>query len=74
MAEVLRPLVGEVGVCQLVDERALPIDRLVDAFPGARVASSPLQGLKLLEDPVLVAGSLRLVGALLADSSEAEDL
>jgi len=74
MAEVLRPLVGEVVVCQLADERALPIDRMVEAFPGARVASSPSQGLQLLDDPVLAAGSLRLVGALLADASEVEDL
>jgi dihydrofolate synthase/folylpolyglutamate synthase len=73
MAEVLRPLVGEVAVCQLADERALPIEKLVEAFPGARVAGSPSQGLRLLGDPVLVAGSLRLVGALLAGVSETED-
>lgn len=74
MAAALRPHVGEVVVCQLADERALPVTRLVEAFPHARVADSPSQGLNLLDDPVLAAGSLRLVGALLAGVSEAEDL
>jgi len=66
MARVLAPRVGRVVVCQLDDERAMPLERLAAAFPGAEVAADPLSGLSRLDDPVLAAGSLRLVGALLA--------
>lgn len=66
MAAVLRPLVDRVAVCELVDQRAMPLARLQAAFPGAEVAATPATALALLPDPVLAAGSLRLVGALLA--------
>lgn len=65
MAEVLRPAVGRVAVCELADDRAMPARRLAAAFPDAAVAASPVAGLAVLADPVLVAGSVRLVGALL---------
>jgi dihydrofolate synthase/folylpolyglutamate synthase len=66
MAAVLRPLVDRVAVCELADERAMPLARLQAAFPGAEVAATPAAALALLSEPVLAAGSLRLVGALLA--------
>jgi hypothetical protein len=66
MAEVLRPHVGAVAVCPLDDERAMPVDRLAAAFEGAEIAADPLSGLERLSDPVLAAGSIRLVGALFA--------
>lgn len=67
MAEVLRPVVGAVAVCALDDERAMPLGRLAAAFPGALAATDPCAGLAALADPVLATGSLRLVGALLAE-------
>lgn len=67
MAAVLAPVVGEVVVCQLDDERAMPLERLRAAFVGSGVARRPLDGLERLPDPVLAAGSLRLVGELLAE-------
>ncbi|MBD3853701.1 MAG: hypothetical protein IFJ96_02875 [Acidobacteria bacterium] len=70
MAAVLRPCVAEVAICPLADERAMPVDRLLAAFPGARVAETPLGCLEQLGDPVLAAGSIRLVGQLLADEDE----
>lgn len=66
MAAVLRPQVGEIAVCELEDERAMPLERLIAAFPGAITAGSPREGLEVLRDPVVVAGSLRLAGAVLA--------
>jgi dihydrofolate synthase/folylpolyglutamate synthase len=66
MAEVLRPRVGEVVVCRLDDERAMPPERLSAAFRGAEIAENPFSALNVLRDPVLAAGSIRLVGALLA--------
>jgi dihydrofolate synthase/folylpolyglutamate synthase len=66
MAKVLRPLVGDVVVCRLDDERAMPVERLAAAFTGAGVANDPRSGLDRLEDPVLAAGSVRLVGELIA--------
>lgn len=65
MAEILRPVVSQVVVCPLDDDRAMPVDRLASAFPDATVAASPNDALDRLTDPVLAAGSLRLVGALL---------
>jgi len=67
MAAILRPCVAEIAVCPLADERAMPVEDLVAAFPGAKVADTPLECLKQLGDPVLAAGSIRLVGQLLAD-------
>jgi dihydrofolate synthase/folylpolyglutamate synthase len=72
MAALLRPHVGEVAVCQLEDERAMPLDSLIEAFPGAIAAASPREGLEALRDPVVAAGSLRLAGALLALSQEVD--
>lgn len=65
MAEALRDRVGEVVVCRLADERAMPLERLAAAFSGARIAEDPRSGLDCVRDPVLAAGSIRLVGALL---------
>jgi dihydrofolate synthase/folylpolyglutamate synthase len=66
MARALGPKVGDVVVCQLDDERAMPAERLAAAFPDAEVAADPRSALERLDDPVLAAGSIRLVGALLA--------
>lgn len=64
MAGRLIPVVGEIVVVELDDERAMAIDRLVSAFPGARRAPDLESALGLLPDPVLATGSLRLVGRL----------
>ncbi len=73
MAAVLRPHVDGVVVCPLADERAMDLDRMLAAFPGAACAASPLEALrKILPDPVLAAGSVRLAGALLAYADEEE--
>jgi dihydrofolate synthase/folylpolyglutamate synthase len=74
MARVLAPRVAAVTVCPLNDERAMPLDRLAAAFPCASIAHDPRSALDTLDDPVLVAGSARLVGALLAltEAGEAE--
>jgi dihydrofolate synthase/folylpolyglutamate synthase len=66
MAVILRPLVGDVVVYQLDDERAMPIDRLRAAFPEAATAPDLPCGLAELRDPVLAAGSIRVVGELVA--------
>jgi dihydrofolate synthase/folylpolyglutamate synthase len=71
MAEVLRDRVGDVVVCRLDDDRAMPLERLAAAFGGAGVAEDPLSGLDRVSDPVLAAGSIRLVGALLAQEEPA---
>jgi folylpolyglutamate synthase/dihydropteroate synthase len=68
MAAALAPHVGNIVVCPLDDERAMPVERLAAAFPEAEVAPSPLAALARLPDPVLAAGSIRLAGALLADA------
>jgi dihydrofolate synthase/folylpolyglutamate synthase len=70
MAANLSPLVGEIAVCQLVDQRAMPLDQLVAAFPRAVPSSSALEALDSLTDPVLAAGSVRLAGELLAHAEE----
>jgi folylpolyglutamate synthase/dihydropteroate synthase len=66
MARLLRPHVGNVAVCPLDDERAAPLERLREAFPEARSAASVEQAYEMLPAPVVVAGSVRLVGELLA--------
>ena len=71
MAAVLRPSVAEIAVCELADERAMPVERLVAAFAGAKVDETPLGCLEQLSDPVLAAGSIRLVGELLVDEDGA---
>lgn len=73
MAAVLRPHVDAVVVCELADERAMDLERMLAAFPGATAASSPLAALTAAPDPVLAAGSVRLVGALLAHSDDSEE-
>jgi dihydrofolate synthase/folylpolyglutamate synthase len=65
MADWLAPRVDRIALCPLDDERAMPADRLAAAFPGAAWADTPIGALELIPDPVLAAGSLRLVGALL---------
>lgn len=66
MAEILKKRVGDVVICPLADERAMPLERLAAAFAGAEIAEDPQSGLDRVGDPVLAAGSIRLVGALLA--------
>lgn len=66
MAAVLRPHVGNIVICPLDDERAMPIERLAAAFPEAEIAPSVLAALSRLPDPILAAGSIRLAGELLA--------
>jgi len=66
MAAELRPRVDKIAVCQLADDRAMPVEELLAAFPGAMTAQTPLACLDLLDDPVLATGSTRLVGHLLA--------
>ncbi len=66
MAAELRPRVEKIVVCQLADDRAMPVDELLSAFPGAMMAETPLECLDLVDDPVLATGSTRLVGQLLA--------
>ncbi len=65
MADVLRPVVGEVAVCPLEDPRSMPVEALLGAFPGAVAVPGPADAVAILGNPVLAAGSLRLVGALL---------
>ena len=65
MAGVLEPVVGEIAVCQLDDERAMAVDRIAAAFSNTHQAPDPMAALDCLPDPVVAAGSLRLVGALL---------
>lgn len=72
MAALLRPQVNEVAVCPLVDKRAMPIDRLAQAFPGSTRVGSALEGLEALPDPIVAAGSLRLAGEVLVHSEEVE--
>jgi dihydrofolate synthase/folylpolyglutamate synthase len=71
MARTLRPVVGNVAVCPIKDERAASLERLEAAFPEAASAASVGQALTLLPSPVVVAGSVRLVGELLAVGQEA---
>ncbi len=72
MAALLRPRVGEVAVCPLVDERAMPLDRLARAFPGSMRAGTALEGIGAIPDPIVAAGSLRLAGEILTHSEEVE--
>lgn len=65
MAELLQPVVSQIAVCPLSDERTMPMDRLEHAFPSAESAHDPLTALDLLPDPVVATGSIRLIGALL---------
>ena len=65
MAGVLEPVVGKIAVCQLDDERAMPVDRIAAAFSNTLQATDPKAALDCLPDPVVAAGSLRLVGSLL---------
>lgn len=69
MLDRLRPVVGDIAMCPLDDERGLPVSELVAACPDVRIAADPRAAMDSLPDPVLAAGSLRLVGALLAEAS-----
>jgi dihydrofolate synthase/folylpolyglutamate synthase len=73
MAAALEPAVGEIVVCPLADDRAMPVDRMRRAFGRAMVADDPSAGLEALPDPVVAAGSLRLVGRLLEVVTEGDD-
>jgi folylpolyglutamate synthase/dihydropteroate synthase len=68
MANALRPHVGNVVVCPLQDERAMPLERLKAAFPEADAAPSVSEALELLPSPVVAAGSVRLAGLVLEES------
>ena len=72
MAAVLQPHVDSVVVCELADERAMAIERILRAFPGSAAAGSPLEALRAASDPVVAAGSVRLAGALLAEAGGEE--
>jgi dihydrofolate synthase/folylpolyglutamate synthase len=71
MADILEPCVEDIVVCPLDDARAMPVERLAAAFPAASVAANPRLAFESLSDPVLAAGSIRLVGALYALVEEA---
>ena len=70
MARVLIPVVEEVAVFQLDDERAMLVEEIRTAFPGAIQAPDWKTALDHLPDPVVAAGSLRLVGKLLEAAEE----
>ena len=68
MARLLNPRVRRVIVTSLTSPRATQLATLAAAFPGCAVAHSTTEALALLDDdptPVLVTGSLRLVGEVL---------
>jgi dihydrofolate synthase/folylpolyglutamate synthase len=67
MAAMLLPRVIEVTVVPLASPRAMPVERLAAAFPGCRSASTFEDALDATahEVPLLVTGSLRLVGEAL---------
>lgn len=67
MAAMLRPRVIEVTVVPLASPRAMPVERLAAAFPGCRSATTLEDALESTtrEVPLLVTGSLRLVGEAL---------
>lgn len=73
MARALREVVGEVAVVELQEERAMPLERLAAAFPGARLSRDCRSVLDEIGDPVVAAGSLRLVGRLVALAEEGAD-
>jgi folylpolyglutamate synthase/dihydropteroate synthase len=70
MARALEPRVNDIIVCPVEDPRAMPVERIAAAFQSAAVASDPQSALESLSDPVLAAGSIRLVGALYALAEE----
>jgi len=72
MAEVLAPHVAGIAVCTLDDPRAAPLERLQAAFGGSRAIADPRAALAALPDPVVAAGSMRLVAELLAASGADE--
>lgn len=69
MAQLLRPRVRRVVVAPLDSPRATDLATLAAAFPGCATAPSTAQALAMLAPdptPVLLTGSLRLVGEALA--------
>lgn len=68
MARLLNPRARRVIVSSLASPRAMPLPTLAAAFPGCAAVDSPAHALALLaadSTPVLVTGSLRLVGEVL---------
>ncbi len=68
MARLLNPRVNRVIVTSLASPRATKLATLAAAFPGCATAPSPAHALALFADdptPVLITGSLRLVGEVL---------
>lgn len=70
MAAALEPVVASVVICTLDDDRAMGVDRMVAAFGAARVIPDPAAALDALPDPVVAAGSLRLIGRLIEAEAE----
>jgi dihydrofolate synthase/folylpolyglutamate synthase len=70
MARVLRPAVAEVALVEMADDRAMTMESMAAAFPGAIRCENVEVALERLPDPVVAAGSLRLVGRLLARAAE----
>jgi dihydrofolate synthase/folylpolyglutamate synthase len=68
MAALLRPRVTGVTLVELESPRATPLARLAEHFPGSVVHADIAEALTTLplDRPTLVTGSLRLVGAVLA--------
>ncbi len=68
MAELLRPRTAGVTVMPLSGPRAVPVEVLAGAFPGAATASGTAAAVAMVpaDRPVLVTGSVRLVGEVLA--------
>ena len=65
MAAALEPVVASVVICALDDDRAMEVGRMAAAFRAAKIVTEPMAALDALPDPVVAAGSLRLVGRLL---------
>ncbi len=65
MLEILRPVVRRIVLVELDDARAMPMERLRAAAPGALTAPSLAEAVDLLREPAVAAGSLRLVGSLM---------
>jgi dihydrofolate synthase/folylpolyglutamate synthase len=68
MADLLRPHVRSVTVVPLASPRATPLGSLAAAFPGCRACADLETALAKAptDEPLLVTGSLRLVGAATA--------
>ncbi len=65
MLETLRPAVNQVFLTELDDDRAASLTDLHAAAPWATPVGSLAAALRRAKDPVVAAGSLRLVGKLM---------